>query len=420
MKVNFTSLIAFLMLFSFYSCTNEDQTEKDNSQNNDLTEITILTLPSKLEYSIGESLSIQGLKVEGTNEDKTKRIIEVTEKDITGFSSEKSNEKLVITITINDLTATFSVKILPIKVVDGVLTYVEPNVTELVLPNFVKSIGDHAFLQSNISSIQLNEGIVSIGTKAFGWSQIKDINFPKSLTTIDGLAFYGCNKLEVIDLSASSLTKISHECFAFNENVTTIKLPKNLQEIEYQAFTGHISLKELDLPESLMILGNEAFRECGLTHLRLPNNIRLMEQRVFYLSGSLEVVETFGDVIPSNTLIEQSIMNASTFERCPALTHFEIPTGIEIVGWNTISGSPKLVSLTIPSTVKQINFNAFGNAALQTVIVEGAIPAIAGTISGAWQAFPYDVQSIKVPSGSVDLYKAAEGWKSYASKIIAQ
>lgn len=415
--INFTVLTTLLVLITFSSCSKDDSLEKIDPNLSELVKITVTSLPDKTTYSLGESLSLKGLVVEGINSDNSKQQLNITEANISGFSSEKSLDDLILTVTVNKLTTTFSVKILPIKVENGVLTRVEANLTSLVLPDFVTSIASNAFRQSEITHITLNEGLTSIGEQAFAWSKITEINFPKSLATIDEAAFYGCDHLKEIDLSQTSLTKIVHETFALNKNVVVVKLPQSVKEIEYQAFLDATSLKELYLPDGLLKMGNEAFRESGLVTLRLPNSLCAMDQRVFYLSGELERVETFG-AVNVNTSIDDRSLDASTFEHCPKLIHFEIPRGVEIIGQNTVAGSPSLESIVIPSTVKQINFNAFANTGLKVVTVEGTTPAIANTISGAWQAFPYTVQTIKVPAGSVETYKAAHGWNSFAKQIV--
>lgn len=421
MKIRTTnfSVISLLFILLFLgSCSKEDIPEKVKPIKPELVEISVISLPEKTIYTLGESLSLKGLIVEGINKDNNKEKLDITEANISGFSSEKSSDKLVLTITVDKLTTTFTVKVLPIKVEKGVLTQVEPNVTTLVLPDYVKSIGSKVFKQSKITNITLNEGLTSIGEQAFAWSQVANISFPKTLTLIEAEAFYQCENLKSLDLSQTLLRRIAKGTFFLNENLVTVKLPSSIKEIDSQAFILTSSLKEILLPHGLLKIGNEAFRETGLVNLKLPNSICFMDQRAFFLAKELQTVETFGGVPGEGSDIERYKMESSTFERCPQLVHLEIPKGIQIIGWNTISGSPNLESIVIPVTVREIEFNAFGNAAFKSITVENPIPPKALLLaSGAWQAFPYNVQSIKVPRGSIGAYKAAPGWNNYANII---
>ncbi len=423
MKVKIFSFIALLMLVSIASCTKEvervPETETGTKPvENHWVEIKVISPPDKSVYAMDEPFAMKGLKVEGVKEDNTKGMIDISMDNITGFSSEKPNESVTVTVTVNGLKATFDVKVLPIRVTNGVLSYVEPDVTDLVLPDFVTTIGKNVFKLKNIDRVQLNEGVVAIEDRAFAWSKIREINFPKSLKTIEPVAFYKCENLEVIDLSNTSMTKIEQETFSYCSGVTSLKLPAGVTEIGDQAFIDFTNLKELTLPEGLLKLGNEAFRECGLTELRLPNSVCAMDQRAFYMSPNLQVVKVFGAAVSNDLPMEECTMEGSTFERCAELTHFEIPAGVKVAGQNTISGSLKLTSITISQTLQKIDFNAFAYSSLQTVIVKSDIPAIVGTRSGAWQAFPYNVVSIQVPAGCADKYKTAPGWMNYASKIV--
>lgn len=411
--IKFTVLTLLSSLLLLCACSKDERPIEVKPTKAELVRILITSLPAKTTYTLGESFSSTGLVVEGVYKDNSKERLIIKDTDIKGFSSEKPADKQTLTIEINKLTASFTVNILPVKVADGVLSYVEPGVTSLILPNHVKTIGKAVFRSSKITEITLNEGLETIEEQAFGWSLISKINFPKTLKNIEAAAFYGCEKLTDLDLSQTSMTKITHETFALNSNLVTVKLPASIKEIEYQAFMDATSLKELALPEGLLKIGNEAFRETGLVNLKLPNTVCYMDQRAFYLSGELQSVVTFGNPPAANNGVELCKMEMSTFERCPKLMHFEIPKGVQIIGWNTIAGSPELHSIVIPATVKELSGNAFGNAAFKTVLVEGDIPAAA-----TWQLFPYNIQSIKVPAGTAAAYKAAEGWKSYANKII--
>lgn len=414
------TLLLMTGIISFFSCSKDDNNpvveEVVPKPVNDLIEISIKSLPQKTVYTLDEQLDLTGLVVEGKYTDNTKVAINIKKEDINGFKSDVATEELTLTIMQGKLTVSFSVQVLPIKVTDGVLTEVVGKVTEITLPDFITSIGKDVFKGSQVTKVTLNEGLISIGSQAFGWSRISEINFPKSLRQIDEAAFYRCENLSVVDLSQTALTKIVHESFSYCSGITELKLPAGLKEIEYQAFIESLNLKELTLPEGLRALGNEAFRGTGLVSLRLPNSVCSMDQRAFYHASDLEAVETYGAVLPENNEIE-CIMQASTFEGCGNLKSFAIPGGVKIVGQNTLSKSPALTSMVIPATVRQINFNAFGNSSLQTVIVEGTTPAKAALATTAWYGFPSRIESIKVPAGTADAYKNATGWKEFANVI---
>ncbi|MEG1905573.1 MAG: leucine-rich repeat protein [Bacteroidales bacterium] len=411
------SIFSLMMVGAVSSCSKKeeiDEIEKEVVDVN-LKGIELKKQPDQLVYFIGQPLNLAGIEVYGVYGDNTKKQIKISNENISGFSSDTPTDNMTVEITVKSFKATFKVEVLPLKVTEGVLTGVVGNISELKLPDGIKSIGKAAFRNSKVTKVTLNEGLTHIGEEAFAWSKITEIHFPASLTTIDPFAFYDCENLKSVDLSHTAIKVIVGESFSYNTSIAELKLPNGLSEIGPQAFIQSTGLKELKLPEGLLKIGNEAFRETGLVKLTLPNSVGFMDQRAFYYAENLETVETYG-ANPS-TDIEQRIMNSSTFEGCNNLKSFAIPQGVRIIGQNTLSKAPFLSTMILPATVEQINFNAFGISSLKSVIIEGETPAKAATISGAWYGFPDKIEEIKVPQQSIEAYKAAPGWKEFARVI---
>lgn len=414
------SIVSFLAIGTISSCSKKEEIDEIGKEVVDanLKGIELKKQPDQLVYFIGQPLNLTGIEVYGVYSDNTKKQIKITHENISGFSSEVPADNITVEVTVESFKVTFNVKVLPLNVTDGVLTGIVGDISELKLPDGIKSIGKGAFRGRKVTKIILNEGLTHIGEEAFGWSEITEISFPSSLTIIEPYAFYSCTNLKAIDLSRTSLRLIDHETFSYCVAVEELKLPDGLTEIGYQAFIHSESLKEVKLPEGVLKIGNEAFRGTGLMKLMLPNSVGFMDQRAFYQASNLEIVETYGAALPGAE-IEQRIMRSSTFEGCDNLKVFSIPQGVRIIGQNTLSKAPALSSMVLPATVEQIDFNAFANSSLKSVIVEGLIPAKAGTISGVWYGFPNKIEEIKVPQQAVDAYKAASGWNEFARVITA-
>ena len=119
-----------------------------------------------------------------------------------------------------------------------------------------------------------------------------------------------------------------------------------------------------------------------------------------------------------------------------------IPTGVTNIGENTFSYCNGLTSVTISDNVTTIRHYAFFNCTgltsvvigngviiiedgaftdcfrLQSVIIHAATPPTITKILD----YPFDNTNncpIYVPSGSVNAYKTASGWSTYASRIQA-
>lgn len=72
------------------------------------------------------------------------------------------------------------------------------NLTTIVIPNTVTSIGDDAFKSSGISSIIIPDSVTVIGQRAFyGCKNLESIVIPITVTTVGTYAFKDCNNLTI-------------------------------------------------------------------------------------------------------------------------------------------------------------------------------------------------------------------------------
>ena len=117
--------------------------------------------------------------------------------------------------------------------------------------------------------------------------------------------------------------------------------------------------------------------------------------------------------IPSSVI---SIM-AYAFTSCTRLTSVTIPSSVITIGYAAFAGCTRLTSVTIPSSVTSIGSSAFQSCtSLTSVTVEATTPP-------DLFSYVFDDTSaslvIYVPAASVEAYKAATNWLTYADKIQA-
>ena len=402
------------------SCSTENDEYKKDSPSAEnpsestgalLEDFSIEQLPAKTIYALGENIDLTGLNVTGKYDDGKQRPVKVSPEQLSGFSSSAPVEKQEVTITIEGKQKSFSVQISPVRVENGVLTEVLKGHNEITLPNSVKSIPKAAFRGSQINKVVLNEGLQSIGDMAFFNSTVQEIVFPTTLEQLEENIFYYCRNLRKADLSRTKLTKLPASTFVY-AGVEEVLLPVTLKEIDAQAFLNTSQLKTIEIPENVRTIGLEAFRESGITTVKLPNGITTIAQRAFYYCPELTEVTTYGTVFNDDP---EAMIHAYCLEGCPKLAHFEIPKSIRILGQGLLGGNRKMTQLTIPSNVAQINFSAFNNTGIKEVKVEGITPP--QVFEKICYGFPDDITVIRVPAGSVEKYKNANGWRDFTNKI---
>ena len=125
-------------------------------------------------------------------------------------------------------------------------TFFKTSVRNLILPAGTTMICEGAFAGSSITEIEIPDGVKSIGDYAFyGCKDLKKVTLPQSLATIGKGAFGNCMSLESIDISATQIKELPERAFAGSVMLSQIKLPV-ITKVGREAFS-HTEIKKLDL-----------------------------------------------------------------------------------------------------------------------------------------------------------------------------
>ena len=140
-----------------------------------------------------------------------------------------------------------------------------------------------------------------------------------------------------------------------------IILSKNLISIGNYAFYECSSLTNIEIPEGVTSIGNEAFSSSGISSIEIPESVVSIGDRVFYVS-SIRNIKIPGSV--------KTIPNRA-FQQCSFLENVEISEGVTSIGENAFSSCYSLNSILIPKSVKNISEGAFrGWDSNQTIYFE--------------------------------------------------
>ena len=277
------------------------------------------------------------------------------------------------------------------------------------LPLGLTSIGNSSFKNCNkLTSIDIPDTVTSIGNSAFlGCTGLTSITIPGSVTSIGSDTFSGCTGLTSITIPGS-ITSIGNSAFSGCTGLTSITIPGSVTSIGYSAFSGCSGLTSITIPDTVTSIRSDTFSGCtGLTSITIPGSITSIGNSSFKNCNKLTSID-----IPDTVT---SIGN-SAFLGCTGLTSITIPGSVTSIGSDTFSGCTGLTSITIPDSVTSIGSSAFyGCYGLQTIRVLPTTPP-----TGNSNMF-YNTNNspILVPSSSVDEYKSADIWSSYASRIQA-
>lgn len=164
---------------------------------------------------------------------------------------------------------------------------------------------------------EISPGTVSIGRYAFaGCHSITSLHIPSSVRFLASYAFVAMPALEQVTID-SGLERLGYlnqySVFARCKKLKRVQLPDSLLSIGESAFEGCESLSEISFPVHLQMIGNRAFSKTSLSKVTLPASITGLGPESFTgLCGTSMVSVTFDSRyhIPSGLL--QAFLLAAT------------------------------------------------------------------------------------------------------------
>ena len=121
----------------------------------------------------------------------------------------------------------------------------------------------------------------------------------------------------------------------------------------------------------------------------------------------------------TSVVIESGVTSIGNyaFQGCSGLTSVSIPSGVTSIGESAFRDCSGLTSVSIPSSLYSIGPWVFQGCSNITILTISMTTLPLFTSCGFNSSTKYE--HIYVPSNLVDTYKAADGWKTYASIIEA-
>ena len=258
-------------------------------------------------------------------------------------------------------------------------------------------------------------------------------------TAIGNSVLRNCTTLKSVVLSDSVLD-VGQQAFRNCSNIEYIDFGHGVRRLQWLAFYNVDSLKELHIPASISSTGGENFTyHSKLTVITVEDGCPLYDSR----DGCNCLMQTSNDALrvgSKNSVIPNSCksISSSAFSGVD-ITSIIIPNGVTSIGNYVFSGSKLNTSITIPDSVATIGQQAFRNTAIPEVVIGSGVttigqytfnyctqlaqvtilattpPALGGNAFTSNKAG----RKIYVPAESVEAYKTAANWSTYANDIEA-
>ncbi|MBR4544997.1 MAG: leucine-rich repeat domain-containing protein [Oscillibacter sp.] len=252
-----------------------------------LTVIKIVSLPSKSDYFVGESLDYAGLRVieifDGAERDITPECVLLPaegyvtnvvedimvdvryhDKSLCTFWVQVAEAEVIAsgdwwTMFSNGRLDIYCVGDMPEGVGDDAYLAYDDQITTVIFSNSVTGISDWAFNAcQHLTSVIIPDSITSIGIGAFDACGLTGVNIPNSVTNIGARAFSNCRSL------------------------INIVIPDSVTNIGASAFSNCDALTSVTIPDSVTSIGTEAFAQSGLVNATIPGSVAEVDLSMFY------------------------------------------------------------------------------------------------------------------------------------------
>lgn len=186
-----------------------------------------------------------------------------------------------------------------------------------------------------------------IGPYAFSHcSLLTAVKFPNERNLLKGIkdgAFYRCIGLLRMDVP-DSVTVIGRDAFRYCTKLEHVSTGNGVTELDQELFSGCVALADAVVGNSVVYIGTNCFNHCiELSNLTLPDGLQEIDDRGFY--------------------------------DCMNLTSFRIPPAVERLGAYSLGHCYGLTTVTIPASVKEVGDYAFYQCRkMQSIYFEGNAP----------------------------------------------
>ena len=299
-------------------------------------------------------------------------------------------------------------------------------VTDLVIPEGVTSIGDYAFDNcTSLASVTIPDGVTSIGTCAFrSCENLTTVTIPPSLSTIGSGAFIWCFNLDAVhisDISAwcgvtlieSAVNPLYYGAHLYlnGEEVSNLVIPEGVTCINDNVFQNFAHLTNVTIPDGVTSIGEQAFYGCSaLTRVVFPPSLSSIGDNAFWRCKNIDDI-----IIPEGI----TSIGDGVFSECSSLTNITIPEGVTSIGIGAFFHCYSLNNIIIPSSVSSIGQQAFfACRSLTNVISLIDEPfEITDDVFESYNEETYErfftSATLYVPKGCKARYEATAGWKNF-------
>lgn len=203
----------------------------------------------------------------------------------------------------------------------------------------------------NLKTVVLPNLYKDYNFSLMGCRNLTTAKMPDNLEKIGNNTFKDCSSLVDISLSPT-ITSIGEYAFSGCSSLTEIQIPDNVTYIGLYAFKGCSSLKGINVPTGLVNISASTFEGCAnMQYFFNYNYIESIGDRAFAGCSKLTWI--------ANLLLGTPSIGTYVFENCKSLKGMRVPENIKTLPRGMFKGCSSLSSVTLPQYLLSIDDYAF-------------------------------------------------------------
>ena len=285
--------------------------------------------------------------------------------------------------------------------------------TEVTLNDGEKDIAANFSVNASITKLAIKKDGARLTEAQFSFCpNLKTVEISAKNVKLDCMAFTGCLKLKDAILSgglsdASDLTAAFAYCITL-ENVT---LTNDLKNLGQSMFTECASLKTISVPDGVESLVGSFVSCASLESVHIGAKVKDMgiDNGEFYGCDSIKTVTVSSDNESFSTVDGINIYDKSGKKLVYCMVGGDslvIPEGVEEIDPKAMGIVCPYLSVSIPSTLKNLDHDTFTTAVKLAEIINKSKFNIGTQVSGEYRSF-----AVSVHSGDESKIKTVNGFK---------
>lgn len=226
-------------------------------------------------------------------------------------------------------------------------------------------------------------------------------------------------QLTALDLSGATIVA-GGDAYTYDPASDDSKSCNTSNNIIGKCMFAGCSLESIILPNNITTISAYAFEEC--TNLQTvsiaeTNSLKTILNEAFYKCSSLTSVDAL--------LKNVTHIGEKAFYQCQGLSSVTIAEGTETI-YNSAFYDCRLTSITLPSTIKNIQMYAFNSNVgdgIKTIRCKATTPpTLQSNVYDEYDNFDKTADDlvIYIPAGTLDAYEQTNGWSQFAGKFVEE